>query len=321
VCEAQARRRGEWVANLNLSVSPCAHLPICPLPTARCPITRTITQRPQREPQRRAGAACAERSELELELVIRCVWRDLENGEERLCVRLPRFPGAGTILADSANLARCTALRNACEQLLSLHQCDSGDGTLLLFVSEAPTELRVVPLTARGLVRCFPPASRPLPRRSAPSRRGSESVSATAQPQTTPCEHPARTTAGHPLTLELGAACVCSGQPQKPNRRPIASSRPLSPSRARPPALVIPALLSGIGRRGGDCGQRTSGAEWAGATRGCATALTRRPRRLPLLCAEGAATAATERGHGRRSQQQPRASQSSIHDGSRSAPT
>jgi hypothetical protein len=180
---------------------------------------------------------------------------------------------------------------------------------LLLSVSEAPTEaeLRAVSLTARALRPPSTPPPLSMPRARAAHCDSSATDNAMrAHVQDDCC-----------TSTHAGTRCgVCLfAWDWAASRSRIAPSHrhlPHALSRALPPALVIPALLSGIGRRGGDCGQPTSGTERAGATHGCATALTRRPRRLPLLCAEGAATAATERGHGRRSQQQPRASQSSL---------
>jgi len=103
-----------------------------------------------------------------------------------------------------------------------------GSGVMMLFVSEASTVARprAVPLAARV---------RRLPVRRRSRCRQSCSVSATAQPQTMPCEHPSRTTVVHPLTL---AACVCSlGSHQTPianratsrcgrHRRRSSSARP-----------------------------------------------------------------------------------------------
>ena len=121
---------------------------------------------------------------------------------------------------------------------LSLHACDSGDGAMLLFVSEAPTEADqrgVVPLTALAL------PARPTGARSLPPGRRSRcrapfcTVSATAQPQTMPCAHHHGRLLVHQLTFVVHVhVCVRlgTGQSESNARCPLP---PPPPSPLSPP--------------------------------------------------------------------------------------
>jgi hypothetical protein len=155
-----------------------------------------------------------------------------------------RFPHPGTILADSAKITRTAPhrTRSASSHALSLHACDSGDGAMLLFVSEAPTEADergVVPLTALAL------PARPTGARSLPPGRRSRchapfcTVSATAQPQTTPCAHHRGRLLVHQLTFvvhvcvrlgmgqsESNARCPLPPPPPSPLSPPLAHRHP-----------------------------------------------------------------------------------------------